>query len=150
MVPIEQKDGTREVVSRWLSSYAQNAAIRGVEGLPASASCALPEAEVGSRPPARSRADCRLVLHLIVVRAPSVTGKAIAFVRLAEAAGGDQGCEALVEGGGADAAARAQLGKGQRAVAIGERGGDTFVDGTGHRRLRCARFEDFEREGLAH
>jgi len=82
------------------------------------------------------------------VRALSATGDAIALFGLAEAAGGSEGGEALVEGGGADAAARAQLGKRQRVVDIGERGGDALVDGTGRRRLRCAPFDDFEREGV--
>ena len=79
----------------------------------------------------------------------SATGEVIALVRPAEAAGGGQGCEALVEGGGADAASRAQLGKRQRAVDIGECGSDALVDGAGRRRLRCPPFADFEREGVA-
>ena len=57
------------------------------------------------RAAARYRADCRCVLGLIIVRARSVTGDAIALLGSAESAGGDEGSEALVEGGGADAAA---------------------------------------------
>ena len=44
------------------------------------------------------------------------------LVGLAETAGGGEGGEALIEGGGADAAARAQLDERQRAVDIGECG----------------------------
>ena len=55
------------------------------------------------------------------MRARSVTGEAIALLGSVESAGGDEGSEALVEGGGADAAARAQLGKRHRLVDIGER-----------------------------
>ena len=93
---------------------------------------------------------CRLWLcsRLIVARALSATGEAITLVGLAEAAGGGEGGEALVEGGGADAAPRAQLGERQRAVDIGECGSDALVDGTGSRRLRGSRFDDLEREGV--
>ena len=82
------------------------------------------------------------------MRALSATGETIALVGLAEAAGSGEGSEALVEGGGADAAACAQFGKRQWMVDVGERGRDALVDGTGHRRLRLARFADFEREGV--
>ena len=44
------------------------------------------------------------------------------------AAGGGKGGEALVEGGGTDAAARAQLGEWQRAVDVGECGRDALVE----------------------
>ena len=70
------------------------------------------------RAAARYRADCRCVPGLIIVRARSVTGEAIALLGSAESAGGDEGSEALVEGGGADAAARAQLGEWQRAADV--------------------------------
>ena len=70
------------------------------------------------------------------------------MVGLAEAAGGGEGGKTLVEGGGADAAARAQLGERQRAVDIGECGSDALVDGTGSRRLRGSRFDDLERESV--
>ena len=82
------------------------------------------------------------------MRARSVTGEAIALLGSAESAGGDEGSEALVEGGGADAAARAQLGKRHRPVDIGERGSDALVYGTGRRRLWHAPFDDLEREGV--
>jgi len=72
-------------------------------------------------------ADCGCVPG-VIARAPSATGEAITLVGLAEAAGGGEGCEALVEGGGADAAARAQLGEWQRAVDVGECGRDALVE----------------------
>jgi hypothetical protein len=49
------------------------------------------------------------------------------LVGLAEAAGGGKGGEALVEGGGADAAACAQFGEWPRAVDVGERSRDALV-----------------------
>src|SRR5208337_3137658 len=67
-----------------------------------------------------------LCSRLIVARALSATGEAITLVGLAEAAGGGKGGEALVEGGGSDAAARAQLGEWQRAVDVGECGSDAL------------------------
>ena len=97
---------------------------------------------------AMSRRRLWLCSRLIVARALSATGEAITLVGLAEAAGGGEGGEALVEGGGADAAARAQLGERQRAVDIGECGSDALVDGTGSRRLRGSRFDDLERESV--
>src|SRR5271157_4578153 len=95
---------------------------------------------------AMSRRRLWLCSRLIVARALSATGEAITLVGLAEAAGGGKGGEALVEGGGADAAARAQLGEWRRAVDVGECGSDALVDGTGSRRLRGSRFDDLERE----
>jgi len=68
---------------------------------------------------------------LVIVRALSATGEAIALVGLTEATGGGECGEALIAGGGADAAARAQLGNRQRVVDLGECGGDALVDGTG-------------------
>src|SRR5271165_1933388 len=97
---------------------------------------------------AMSRRRLWLYSRLIVARALSATGEAITLVGLAEAAGGGKGGEALVEGGGADAAARAQLGEWQRAVDVGECGSDALVDGTGSRRLRGSRFDDLERESV--
>jgi hypothetical protein len=70
------------------------------------------------------------------------------LVGLAEAAGGGKGGEALVEGGGADAAACAQFGEWQRAVDVGERSRDALVEGSGSRRLRGSRFDDLERESI--
>jgi hypothetical protein len=52
------------------------------------------------------------------------------LIGLAEAAGGGEGGETLVEGGGTDTATRTQLGKRQRVFDIGESGGDALVDGT--------------------
>ena len=77
-----------------------------------------------------------------------MTGEAIAPLGSVESAGGDEGSEAPVEGGGADAAARAQLDERQRAVDIGECGSDALVDGTGSRRLWGSRFDDLERESV--
>ena len=70
------------------------------------------------------------------------------MVGFAEAAGGGKGGEALVEGGGADAAARAQFGEWQRAVDVDERSRDALVEGSGSRRLRGWRFDDLERESI--
>ena len=97
---------------------------------------------------AMSRRRLWLCSRLIVARALSATGEAITLVGLAEAAGGGKGGEALVEGGGSDAAARAQLGEWQRAVDVGECGRDALVEGTGSRRLRGSRFDDLERESV--
>src|SRR5271166_4840351 len=81
---------------------------------------AVERAGSGSGQPARCRAaDCGCVPGVIVARALSATGEAITLVGFAEAAGGGKGGEALVEGGGSDAAARAQLGEWQRAVDVG-------------------------------
>ena len=58
----------------------------------------------------------------------SVVGGAIAVAVLENAAIGGEGCEALVEGGGADAALGAQLSKRQRLIGLGEDGHDAFVE----------------------
>src|SRR6266481_4801498 len=63
-----------------------------------------------------------------------------------EAAFGGEGCEALVEGCGTDAAARAQLGEWQRVIEIGERRGDALIDGAGWRRWWIAPVDDLEGE----
>src|SRR5271166_6297501 len=97
---------------------------------------------------AMSRRRLWVCSRLIVARALSATGEAITLVGLAEAAGGGKGGKALVEGGGTDAAARAQLGEWQRAVDVGECGSDALVEGTGSRRLRGSRFDDLERESV--
>jgi len=67
---------------------------------------------------------------LIIVRALSATGEAIALVGLTEATGGGESGEALIAGGGADAAARAAR-QTAAVVDLGERGGDALVNGTG-------------------
>ena len=103
----------------------------------------------GGRPRAQGDADCRCILSLIVGRRCSASSEAIAIVGLDEVAGGGQGSQALVEGGGADAAQRAQLGERQRAVDIGERHGDALVDGAARRGWRWMRIDDLERKRVA-
>src|SRR5208337_364586 len=139
MAPIEQKGGAPG--TRGCRTY--------LDGLPVP----LPRRcrENRKRKRAAGAMSCRrlwLCSRLIVVRALSATGEAITLVGLAEAAGGGEGGEALVEGGGADAAPRAQLGEWHWAVDVGECSSDALVEGSGSRRLRGSPFDDLERESV--
>jgi hypothetical protein len=84
----------------------------------------------------------------IVGRRCSAWREAMAVVGPEETAFGREGCGALVKGGGADPAQRAQLGERQWAVDVGERQGDAVVDGTWRGRLRCAPIDHLERQGV--
>ena len=80
----------------------------------------------------------------------SVTGEAIAVAGFDDAAGGGHGGEVRVEGGGADAAAGAQLGEGAWPIGVREGRGDAFVDGRrrGLGFRRHVRLDRLEREGI--
>src|SRR5712692_7440741 len=83
----------------------------------------------------RKRATCpRHILTVIVAQALSAAGETVALDGPDDAAGRDEGCQPLVEGGGADAAEGAQLRDRERAIGIGQCGGDALVDGAGFRR----------------
>jgi hypothetical protein len=58
----------------------------------------------------------------------SAVGEAVAFVGLGDAAGGGEGSEALVQGGGADAALGAQLGERHGTGDFGKCCGDALVE----------------------
>ena len=60
----------------------------------------------------------------------SVTGEAVTVGRFDDEAGGGHGREALVEGGGADAAGCPQFGERPGLLAVGEGCGDALIDGS--------------------
>jgi hypothetical protein len=71
-------------------------------------------------------------------------GEAVALIGLADAAGGGEGGEAVVQGGGADAAVPAQFG--ERHGAIGKSSGDALVERGGGWRGRIGRIDDLQGE----
>jgi hypothetical protein len=94
MVPIEPKDCTGAAVERCRHvDMVHGAATSWTSGY--RFPDAVGRAGSGSGQPARCRADCGCVPGLIVVRALSATGEAIALIGLAEAAGGGEGGETL-------------------------------------------------------
>ena len=122
MVPIEPKDGTG----------GEGLALPRDFQLPLPACCR----EVGKRKWAAWFSDV------------SSCAETIALVGSAEAAGGGERGEALVEGCGANPADRAQFGERQRVIDIGECCDDTLVDRALCRRLRCVPIDDLERQGV--
>jgi hypothetical protein len=75
-------------------------------------------------------------------------GETITFGGFDDAAGGRHGGDAVVEGGGANAATGSQIGEGLGLAGLGEGGGDAVVEGV---RLDCGlggalAFDDLEGE----
>jgi len=81
----------------------------------------------------------------VVVR--SVAGAAVALVGLDDAAGGGEGSEAFIQGGGADAAAAAQLGEPHGTATVGKCCGDALVERDRARRGGLGRVDDLQCEG---
>ncbi len=86
-------------------------------------------------------------LILIVGGVRSVAGELVAFVGLGNAAGGGEGGEALVQGGGADAAAPAQFGERHGGGDVGKCCGDALVDRGRGWGGRLGRVDDLQGEG---
>ena len=92
--------------------------------------------------PAPSSVCCRVfgkrnweVIEMVVVRvivsvaASSARGEAVSVGGFDDDSGRDHGGEAFVEGGGTNAAGRAQLGEWARLAGVGENRGDALIDG---------------------
>src|SRR5215831_16279503 len=96
------------------------------------------EAEAGSRQ--------RLIVIVAGISANQAVATAVAGLDDATRRG--ERSKALIEGGGADAAVRAQLGEGDRQSRGGERRHDALIDRAWHGHCRFAALDESEGEGL--
>src|SRR5262244_149829 len=97
------------------------------------------EAEAGSRQ--------RLIVIVAGISANQAVATAVAGLDDATRRG--ERSKALIEGGGADAAVRAQLGEGDRGSGGGERRRDALIDRAWHGHRRFAALDELEGEGLS-
>src|SRR5712664_3701595 len=104
----------------------------------------------GCRDAGKGKGNVALWVYVILMLAmawPSAADKAISGVCFSDAAGCRESSKALVQGGGADAAAVAQFGEWHGAVDVGKYGGDALVERARTRRDRLGRFDGLQCEG---